>query len=353
MNPLPGCRRSHGSLVHAVAQPEKGDSEHVARLRAAGAIPLGKVSMGEFGLDAITHTLAHGTTRNPWNLERTPGGSSGGSAAAVSAGLVPLCTGGDALGSIRAPAAYTGLIGLKPSYGRIPRAHGFRDTACLGALTRTVADTARYLDVVSGPSNRDRGTLPASGVRYEQAIETLDVGGMRAIWSPDLGFAPVEPEVIDICAAAFHRLVRSAKLSTSGESFECINVYPEWNALAALELKADFERAGVLPHHADRISPVPRMLIDSIQMLTPVQQAEYRERIRTLEREIAAFFDKADLLFTPTVCCRAYDAQGPLPVVIAGKDASQTNAEPFTAVGSICWLPSISIPAGNSRTVCR
>lgn len=345
-----GLPTKHGSLVHANAPPEKFDSEHVARLRAAGAIPIGKVSMGEFGLDAITHTIAHGTTRNPWDLTKTPGGSSGGSAAAVAAGLVPLCTGGDALGSIRAPASYTGLIGLKPSYGRIPRAHGFRDTAALGSLTCTVADTARYLDVVAGPSNRDRATLPASGVRYEEAIERLDVRGLRAVWSEDLGFAPVEPEVIEICANAFQRLVRAAGLTAINGGFKCINVYPEWNALAALELKADFERAGVLPHHADRISPVPRMLIESIQMLSPVQQSEYRERIRALEREIASFFDEADLLFTPTVCCEAYGAEGPLPVVIAGKDASRTNAEPFTAIGSICWLPSISIPAGVTST---
>jgi aspartyl-tRNA(Asn)/glutamyl-tRNA(Gln) amidotransferase subunit A len=144
--------------------------------------------------------------------------------------------------------------------------------------------------------------------------------------------------------------VRAAGLTALDGGFKCINVYPEWNALAALELKADFERAGVLPQHADRISPVPRMLIESIQMLSPVQQSEYRERIRTLEREIASFFDEADLLFTPTVCCEAYEAEGPLPVVIAGKDASQTNAEPFTAIGSICWLPSISIPAGVTST---
>jgi aspartyl-tRNA(Asn)/glutamyl-tRNA(Gln) amidotransferase subunit A len=341
-----GLPTRFGSLLHADAAPEQTDSEHVARLRAAGAVPIGKVAMGEFGLDAITHTLAHGTTRNPWNLERTPGGSSGGSAAAVSAGMVPICTGSDALGSIRVPAAYTGLVGLKPSLGRIPRAHGFRDTAAIGPLTRTVADAARYLDIVSGPSNRDRATLPAPGISYERAIESLDVRGLRAIWSADLGFAPVDPEVISLCETAFERLVSAAKLTTVARECQLINVYPEWNTLAALELRGDFERAGFLPEHIERVSPVPRAFIQSIQTLSLAEQSECRARIRTLEQQVAAVFERTDLLLTPTACCAAYDAEGPLPTVICGKDASKTNAEPFTVLGSICWLPSITVPAG-------
>ena len=344
-----GLPTRFGSLLHKDAVPEREDSEHVARLRAAGAIPIGKVATGEFGLDAITHTHLNGTTRNPWNLERTPGGSSGGSAAAVAAGLVPLCTGTDALGSIRAPAAYTGLIGLKPSQGRIPRAHGFKETSCIGPLARTAADAARYLDVASGPSTRDRMTLPASGISFERAIETLDVAGLRAHFSPDLGFAPVEPEVVALCESAFAKLVKAAGFVRVEGPYAFDNVYPEWNALAALELKGDFERAGILPGQIDKISPIPRWLIESIRELPLREQSLYRERIRAVERQTATFFETADLLMTPTTGCAAYDAQGPLPVVIAGKDASRTNAEPFTAIGSICWLPSISLPAGLTR----
>ena len=344
-----GLPTRHGSLLHRSAPPETADSEHVRRLRAAGAVPLGKTATAEFGLDGVTHTLAHGTTRNPWRLSSTPGGSSGGSAAAVAAGLVPLCTASDALGSIRVPAGFTGLVGLKPSHGRIPRAHGFRDTAVVGALTFTVEDTARYLDVVAGPHGGDRMSLPASGACFEEAIETLTTAGLRAAWSPDLGFAPVEPEVEEICEAAFRRLAAAARLNIVAGPFTFTNVYWEWNALAALELIGDFERAGVLPDHLDEISPGPRGFIESAARLTPSQQAAGRERIRTLEREVAAFFDAADILVTPTACCTAYAAEGPMPTVIAGRDASRTHAEPFTAIGSICWNPSISVPAGTTH----
>src|ERR1043166_2704735 len=116
-----GMPRRNGSLFHLDDPPETRDSGFIARLRGAGAIPLGKVATAEFGMDGVTHTLAHGTTRNPWNLTRTPGGSSDGSAAAVASGMVPFCTAGDAGGSTRSPAGYTGTVGLKPSLGRIPR----------------------------------------------------------------------------------------------------------------------------------------------------------------------------------------------------------------------------------------
>jgi len=344
-----GFPTRHGSLIHSDAGRETRDSEHVRRLRSAGAVFVGKVATAEFGLDGVTHTLAHGTTRNPWRLSRTPGGSSGGSAAAVAAGLVPLCTGSDALGSIRVPAGFTGLVGMKPSHGRIPRAHGFRDTASLGALTSTVLDTARYLDVVSGPHNGDRMSLPRAGVSYENLTESLDIQGLRVAWSSDLGFAPVEPQVLTICQHAYRRIVDAARLRIIDDEFTFTNVYCEWNALAAIELIGELERAAILPDHLELISPGPRSFIESAQRLTLCELSVYRERIRRLEAEVATFFETADLLITPASCCTAYPAEGPMPTVIAGRDASRTHAEPFTAIGSICWNPSISVPAGLTR----
>lgn len=343
---LAGSPTRFGSLVHEQAVAETTDSVHVARLRDAGAVPIGKLAMAEFGLDGVTHTLLHGTTRNPWDLDTSPGGSSGGSAAAVSAGQIPLATASDALGSLRGPAGFTGLVGLKPSHGRIPRAHGFRDTASLGALTRTVRDTARYLDVVAGPDNRDRMSLPAPGVRYESLLDALDVRGLRVAWSADLGFAPLDPAVAAVCERAFEALAGAAELRVHRRDFACTNVYTEWNALAAIELQGDFERAGILPDAIDRISPGPRAFIESARALSERERADYRALLRQLEAEIAALFDSVDVLVTPTACCTAYPAAGPLPDVIAGRDASRTHGEPYTAIASLCWNPCVSVPAG-------
>src|SRR5262249_33101085 len=115
-----GLPTSHGSLLFKDSGPEAADSIHLARLRAAGCVPIGKTAAPEFGTVAFTHTKAFATTRNPWNLERPPGGSSGGSAAAVAAGIVPMATSSDGGGSTRIPAGFSGLVGMKPSFGRIP-----------------------------------------------------------------------------------------------------------------------------------------------------------------------------------------------------------------------------------------
>lgn len=343
-----GMPRKNGSLITRDAPPDDTDSPQIARLREAGAIPVGKTATAEFGLDGVTHTLLHGTTRNPWSPERTPSGSSGGSSAAVAGGLVSLATGGDGLGSIRCPAGFTGMVGLKPSLGRIARSDGFADTSCPGAITATVADTARYLDVVSGPDDHDRMTLPATQDNYEDLIEQLDVTGLKAVWSVDLGFAPVEPEVASICEQAAHTLVDAAGLELIADQFSCTNPYIAWNALAAVKLRQQFEYLGYLPDRLEDISPGPRSFIERFAYRDPDRLVEYEKTVMRTEQEMAELFSKADVLLTPTACCVPYAAEGPLPEVIAGMDASHTNGEPFTALASIGWNPSISVPAGLS-----
>lgn len=343
-----GLPTRNGSLLSIDAEPARYDSEHIARLRRAGAIIVGKTATAEFGLDGVTHTLLHGTTRNPWNLERTSSGSSGGSSAAVAAAMVPLATGGDGLGSIRCPAGFTGLVGLKPSLGRIPRQNGFTDTSAPGCLTTTVRDTARYLDVVAGPDDRDRMTLPAPRENYEQLIETLDVAGLRLVWSTDLGFAPVEPEVERICRAAAEKLIEGAQLKLIADHFSCTNAYVAWNALAAVRLRRLFESQGFLPDRLNEMSPGPRRFVERYAYRDDASLVAYEATVLKVEQEMAALFATADVLLTPTACCVPYAAEGPLPEIIAGKDASETNGEPFTALASIAWNPSISVPAGLS-----
>ena len=344
-----GMPRRNGSLFHMGDPPETRDSVFIARLRAAGAIPLGKVTTAEFGMDGVTHTLAHGTTRNPWNPARTPGGSSGGSAAAVSAGLVPFCTAGDAGGSTRSPAGYTGTVGLKPSLGRIPRMDGFGDRSCPGVITTTVADTARILDVVAGPDDCDRMTLPLAGVRYEQAIEALDVAGLRVVWSQDLGFAPVEPDVVELTRAAAEKLVRAAKLRYEHREVRFTNVYMDANMHLTKRFAEELEQRGILPGQEHKLSPGPRWFLNKAQGFTKRQVFEALQHEKQLEQEIAAFFREADVLLCPCHSTPAFAAEGPLPERIAGRDASQTHGDAFPMLANIGWNPSISVPAGVTR----
>jgi aspartyl-tRNA(Asn)/glutamyl-tRNA(Gln) amidotransferase subunit A len=198
-----------------------------------GAIPIGKTATAEFGFDPATRPKAFGPTRNPWNLERTSGGSSGGSSSAVAGGLVPFAWGGDGGGSIRLPAAYTGLVGLKPNHGRIGKPAG-GDFTVHGVLTTTVGDTARVLDAVAGPAATDKSSLEPPRVRYEDAIESLDVRKLRVIWTDDLGgYVRCVPEVARVARAAAEQLVEAAGLELV-ETKLTLNEHPvrAWRSLA-------------------------------------------------------------------------------------------------------------------------
>ena len=344
-----GMPRRNGSLFHMDDPPEARDSVFIARLRAAGAIPVGKVATAEFGMDGVTHTLAHGTTRNPWNLARTPSGSSGGSAAAVSAGMVAFCTAGDAGGSTRSPAGYTGTVGLKPSLGRIPRMDGFGDRSCPGVITTTVADTARILDLVAGPDDCDRMTLPAAPVRYEQEIDSLSVAGLKAVWSPDLGFAPVDPEVNAIAREAALRLIAGAGLQKLERAVRFTNIYMVANMHLTKVFAADLRHRGILPDKKHLLSPGPRWFLDKAESFTAEQVHDALAREKRLEQEIAAFFREADVLLCPCHSATACAAEGPLPELIAGQDASETHGDAFPMFANVGWNPSISVPAGITR----
>jgi aspartyl-tRNA(Asn)/glutamyl-tRNA(Gln) amidotransferase subunit A len=304
-------------------------------------------AMSEFGMDSACSSRLWGVTRNPWNPALTPGGSSGGSSAAVAAGLVPLATGTDAGGSIREPAAFTGLVGLKPSHGRIPKQDGFSNFTALGALTRTVADSARHLDVAAGPHDGDRQSLPAFGHRYEDLIETLDVGGLRALWSGDLGYAVVDPEVEAIARDAAERLMSAARLVQSRVAFKPINPYRHWAIVMLSNLEADWTKQGILPEGFGMLSrPVQHLLELMRANRKDIDVDASWKQIHKLEQQVGQLFGEVDLLMTPATACRPYGADALIPNVIDGRDASESGAEPFGALVNICWNPAISIPAG-------
>src|SRR5580765_7732525 len=195
-----------GSKVVDPAGPWTDDAPAVARLRESGAVLVGKNTTPEFGWKGVTDSPLTGITRNPWNTAKTPGGSSGGGAAAVAAGMGPLTIGTDGGGSIRIPCAFTGLFGLKPSFGRVPAwpLSPFGTVAHLGPMTRTVADAALMLNVIAQPDARDWYALPHDGRDFLEGIDE-GVRGWRIGYSATLGHASVNPEVAAMVERAARR----------------------------------------------------------------------------------------------------------------------------------------------------
>jgi aspartyl-tRNA(Asn)/glutamyl-tRNA(Gln) amidotransferase subunit A len=341
-----GMPTSQGSLLFKGRSPVEADSVHVGRLRRAGAVPVGKTAAPEFGSTAFTHTKAWGTTRNPWNVERTPGGSSGGSAAAVASGMVPFCTASDGGGSTRIPAAFSGLLGIKASYGRIAHeAAALSQTSVVGALTTNVADAARHLDVAAGPDDLDRASLPAPTVRYEDAIESLDVRGLRATWSVDLGFAVVDPEVAEVCDAAARDLVDAAELDLVDRPFAVDNAMRTWLSAGAADLWPDLE-PGMWPDRAGDLTGLVRAGLERSEHWTLPRFARALRHRRALEEAVADLFRDVDVLLLPTTAVAAFAAAGPMPMEVDGRDATHCGPVPFTMLANLCWNPAVSVPAG-------
>lgn len=340
-----GMPTSRGSLWFKGRPPVERDSIHARRLRNAGAVFVGKTAAPEFGIPCFTHTKAWGTTRNPWMPERTPGGSSGGSAAAVAAGMVPCATASDGGGSTRIPAAFCGLVGLKPSYGRIPHERAVpNQTSTFGLLATTVADAARHLDVVSGPDDRDRASLPPPTVRYESAIEDLDVSGLRTAWSLDMGYGVLDPEVAEIAEVAAHRLVAAAGLDLVDRTFTPNNPLKVWGLSGAIDEWIDLE-PNLWPERGGELGGLARRVFERTSTW-PIQKVAHAFELRLdLEEEMAALFDDVDLLLTPTTAVPAFMAEGPMPFEIDGRPAPG-GPTPFTMLANMTWHPAISIPAG-------
>jgi aspartyl-tRNA(Asn)/glutamyl-tRNA(Gln) amidotransferase subunit A len=345
-----GMPTSHGSLLYAARGPVEADSIHVARLRAAGAVPVGKTAAPEFGTLNFTKTKAFGVARNPWDPERTPGGSSGGSAAAVAAGWVPAATPSDGGGSTRIPAAFCGLVGFKPSHGRIPHPGPTgSETAVFGLLTTTVADAARHVDVVAGPDDHDRFSLPPAAVTYEAAIETLAVEGLRARWSPDLGVLRCDPEVRAVAEAAARDLAAAAGLALDDEPVALTDPVRAWLGAGALDLWFDLE-PGMWPGVAEDLTRYSRSVLEQTVDYPLPRYAEAVRRRDGLVQEVAGLLADVEVVMTPTTAVPAFPAGGPPPAEIDGVPAKPlgASATPFTMLANLCWNPAVSVPAGRT-----
>lgn len=341
-----GMPTSHGSALYADRPPVEHDSVHVGRLRAAGGIPVGKTAAPEFGTLNFTRTIPFGTTRSPWGDNRTAGGSSGGSAAAVAAGLIPVATASDGGGSTRIPASFAGLVGMKPSHGRIPHpGPSGSQTAVYGLLTTTVQESARHLDVSAGPHGTDRLSLPAPTVGYEDAIESLETTGLRARWSNDLGFGVTDPQVNKLCRSAAETLAGAADLEMDEAPIDLGDPLRLWFRAGAADLWLDLEK-GMWPDVADQLTPFVRTALEMTSDYTIPRYAEVLKLREVLQTHMAAVFDEVDVILCPSTAVPAFDADGPPPTEIDGREVAMGMATPYTMPANLCWNPAVSIPAG-------
>ena len=296
--PLRGWPTTMGSLAVDEDGPWDDDDPAVARLREQGAVFLGKTNTPEFGNSGVTNSPRNGLTVNPWDISRTTGGSSGGSVAAVAAGLGPISIGTDAAGSIRTPSSFCGLVGLKTTFGRVPQ---YRDAdwgglSVSGPIARTAADAALAMSVITGPDDRDWNSLPPEDRDYVAELEA-GVKGLRVAYSPDLGFMPVDSEVAGIVARAAARL---AELGAEVEeaSPELGDPVPLFDILWTPNFVRLASR--MTPEQRESLDVETKEAIERGKEIGLLDYMEAQNRRAELAREMRRFHQSYDLLVTPT-----------------------------------------------------
>jgi len=333
----------HGSFIYEGNRPTE-DAPMVTRLRDEGAIVLGKTTTSEFGWTGVSHSPLTGITHNPWKHGYNAGASSAGAGAAAAAGYGPLHQGSDGAGSVRMPAHFCGVFGLKPSFGRVPNYPVSTGdlTSHNGPLTRTVAASALFMEVVSGPHPLDYTTLEAGPAAYHARLGE-GIKGKRIAYSPDLGLARVDPEVAALVKAAAQRF---AELGAIVEE-----VKTPW-AAAGPELIRFFWSAHLTrlkPQLAKWESRMDPGLVACIKASTNVSIAEYqaaRERKMTYIADIHRWFENWDLLLTPSVSVAAFPAEKLMPDHWPQHEWDWVSWAEFSYPFNMAWNPAASVPCG-------
>lgn len=339
-----GWPNTHASVPHKDEVAER-DGVQTARLRAAGAVIVGLTASPEFGSTAYTRTFLHGTTNNPWNLERTPGGSSGGSAAAVAAAILPVATASDGGGSIRIPAAYSGLVGAKGTFGRIPKGSGPESshTTSLGCVSRSVRDTARFWDCVVGADERDQYALPHPGLSYEHTLDE-SIPALRATWSRDLGYGACARQIETIVRDAAETLVVAAGMTWVDRPVELKDMSVAWGLFNHPGTWLDVR--DYWPDRADDFTPPVRAGVrDGERRFTMPEYARAIERRHENNVRLAGVFEDVDVIITPTTGTTAFAAAGPMPTSIDGREIRPMHSL-YTYPFNVSGHPAVSVPCG-------
>lgn len=346
-----GLRTTFGSKAYADFVPSE-DAISVARLREAGAIIVGKTTTPEFGHKGVTESPLLGRTNNPWDLTRTAGGSSGGSAVAVATRMVPLAEGTDGAGSIRIPASCCGVVGLKPSFGRIPLRprNPFETLVHQGPLAHAVADAALMLDVMAGSDPDEVYGAPEAPISFAAAVKCPDVHGWRVAYSPDLGIPGVDPEV-----EVATRMAVKALEDLGADIEEATPALPDpreptmvlWKALCGF-----IARQRVLPHVGRQgMDRDLASLMDGVDAMnaSTYYGAAFQFR-QNFYRAMLSFFDRYRVLVTPTLSQPAMEhpRDGLNPAGLDGSEAERFLGWFRTYHVNLTGQPALSVPCGTS-----
>ena len=346
--PVQGLRTTWGSHLLAEYVPAQ-DELPVARLRASGAVIVGKTNVPEFTLQGYTHNALFGTTRNPWDPRLTPGGSSGGAAAAVAAGFGPLAVGTDGGGSIRRPAGHTGLVGLKPSIGRVARAHGLpvilHDFEVIGPIARTTADAALLLAALAGPDTRDPSSLAFSPGMCSVDREP---SRLRILYVPRFGDAPVDPEIAASVSEAARQLGALGHQLEEGEApFDLAALDDVWGVVGPAGL-AWFLRGQ--PGWKRLVQEPLRRVAEQGAGLQAGDYVDALDKVRRFRAGLAETFARTAVILTPCFAALPWSADVTHPEAIDGKPVGPRGHAVFTAFANVGGLPAISVPCRPSSS---
>jgi Asp-tRNA(Asn)/Glu-tRNA(Gln) amidotransferase A subunit family amidase len=345
-----GALSTNGSLALRDFVPDR-DCVPVARLRAAGATIVGKTNNPEFCYRGYTDNALWGLTRNPWNRERTPGGSSGGAGASVAAGMTPLAIGTDGGGSVRIPASYCGLVGVKPTFGLVPKEPGFpgwKTLSIIGPLSRTVRDAALMLSVMAGVDPGDDMSYPGGDRDFVAAVAAGahgDLSGLRVAYSADGGFAAVDPDVRRGFAGAVERFAAATGVTPTEAYPDTGDPTALWELIAGVEgfasegpLLADYE-ALMTAGTADMIRA------GDLPAVTYINAMHERGRYTAAWSE---FFEEYDLLLSPTMQATAFAVGLDGPEVIEGRRFAPEDGSwaSLVVAANLTGQPAVSVPCG-------
>ncbi len=342
-----GFHTSKGAMYTRHDPPADSDCIEVARLRAAGCVIVGKTNTPEHGCMGDTYNPRFGATLNPWNPQRSPGGSSGGTGSAIAAGMVPVGTGSDGGGSIRIPSALCGLSGIKTSHGRVPSGpppSGLLDLSCVGPMARQIRDVALCLDALVGPHPADLRSLPEPEGSWRAALDSPRMPA-RVLWAPSIDGEPVDSEIAAACEAAVQRL--------AAEGVEVVEAHTQISAVPGMFLQLFF--GGLIgptlrPLHGtdewDNLTDVLAALLEDVyQRATPESIYRARQQCGELSVALAEMMHGYDVLLMPTLA-----GQAPAPAGHGTIDGVETpNWFRFTPLANLTRRPAGTVCCGFTR----